>query len=156
PRTMIGDTIVAGNIASNAPDVSGTVTDDRGYNLIGNRDGANGFTAAGDQVGTAAGPIDPLLAPLGDYGGPTQTMALRAGSPAIATGVAIAGVTTDQRGFALDSPRPDVGAFQSNALVVNTIGDGTGSLRGDLNLRQAVNLANVIDGAARITFDPTV
>ena len=106
-------------------------------------------------MGTKASPIDPLLAPLGDYGGPTQTMALRTGSPAIGNGVAIPGVTTDQRGFALASPRPDIGAFQTNPLVVNTTSDGTGSLPGDLNLRQAVNLANVTDGAATIRFAPT-
>ena len=52
------------------------------------------------------------LAPLGDYGGPTQTMALLPGSPAIGEGAAVAGVTTDQRGFALDSP-VDIGAFQA-------------------------------------------
>ena len=156
-RTTIVDTIVAGNAAAViGPDLFGTVTDDQGYNLIGDGDGASGFTAAGDQVGTAASPIDPLLAPLGDYGGPTQTMALRTGSPAIGKGVAIAGLTTDQRGFALDSPQPDIGAFQSNPLVVNTTSDGTGSLPGDLDLRQAVNLANVIGAAATITFDPTI
>ena len=155
-RTTIVDTIVAGNSAGTGPDVSGTVTDDQGSNLIGDRDGAGGFTAAGDQVGSAASPIDPLLAPLGDYGGPTQTMALRAGSPAIGRGTTIAGLTADQRGFALDSPRPDIGAFQSDPLVVNTTSDGAGSLPGDLDLRQAVNLADVIGTAATITFDPTV
>ena len=155
-RTTIVDTIVAGNRAGTGPDVSGTVTDDQGSNLIGDRDGAGGFTAAGDQVGSAASPIDPLLAPLGDYGGPTQTMALRAGSPAIGRGTTIAGLTADQRGFALDSPRPDIGAFQSDPLVVNTTSDGAGSLPGDLDLRQAVNLADVIGTAATITFDPTV
>ena len=34
--------------------------------------------------------VDPLLAPLGDYGGPTQTMALLPGSPAINQGGAVA------------------------------------------------------------------
>ena len=156
-RMTIVSTIVAGNIAAIiSPDLFGTVTDDLGFNLVGDGTGASGFTAAGDQVGTAASPIDPLLAPLGDYGGPTQTMALRAGSPAIGKGVAIAGITTDQRGFALDSPRPAIGAFQTNPLVVNTAGDGIGSLLGNLNLRQAVNLANVIDNAVTITFAPTV
>ena len=155
-RTTIGDTIVAGNTASNAPDFAGAVSTDLGYNLIGDGDGASGFTAAGDQVGTATSPIDPRLAPLGDYGGPTQTMALRTRSPAIGKGVALPGITTDQRGFALDSPQLDIGAFQSNPLVVNTTSDGTGSLPGDLDLRQAVNLANVIGAATTMTFDPTI
>ena len=65
------------------------------------------------------------LAPLGNYGGPTQTMALLPGSPAIGAGIAVSGVTTDQRGFPLDSPNPDIGAFQTQpALVVNTTSDG--------------------------------
>ena len=84
------------------------------------------------------------LAPLGSYGGPTQTMALLPGSAAIGKGTAVSGVTTDQRGEPLDSPTPDIGAFQTQtALVVNTTGDGTSSASGDLSLRQAVNLANV-------------
>ncbi len=156
-RTTIGDTIAAGNAATFGPDFVGMVDQDQGFNLIGDGDNASGFTAASDQVGTAASPIDPLLAPLGDYGGPTQTMALLPGSPAIGKGVAIAGITTDQRGFALDSPQPDIGAFQSNPLVVNTTSDGTGSLPGDPQpSAQGVDLANVIAAAATITFDPTV
>ena len=99
---------------------------------------------------------DPLLAPLGDYGGPTQTMALQSGSPAIGQGIAVSGITTDQRGFALDSPQPDIGAFQSHPVVVNTTSDGTGSLPGDLDLRQAIDLADVIGAAATIAFDPTI
>ncbi len=101
-------------------------------------------------------PGDPLLAPLGDYGGPTPTMALLPGSAAIGQGIAVSGITTDQRGFALDSPRPDIGAFQSHPVVVNTTSDGTGSLPGDLDLRQAIDLAEVIGTAATIAFDPTI
>ena len=41
---------------------------------------------------------DPLLGPLADNGGPTQTMALLPGSPAIDAGAAGPGWTTDQRG----------------------------------------------------------
>ena len=115
-RATIGDTIVAGNAATSALDVSGVVTTDEGYNLIGDGDGASGFTAAGDQVGTAASPIDPMLAPLGDYGGPTQTMPLRVGSPAIGKGVAIAGITTDgSAGSHSIRPGPDIGAFQDQS-----------------------------------------
>src|SRR5205814_4076910 len=55
----------------------------------------------GDQVGTMAAPINPGLAPLGNYGGPTQTHALLNGSPAVNAGAIPAGVTltTDQRGL---------------------------------------------------------
>ena len=106
-RTTIVGTIVAGNAAAViGPDLFGTVTLDQGDNLVGEGSGASGLTAAGDRVGTAASPIDPLLAALGDYGGPTQTMALLPGSPAIGKGVAIAGLTADQRFRGTDSPNP--------------------------------------------------
>src|SRR5271157_3382689 len=105
-------------------------------------------------AGTLTG--DPLLAPLADYGGPTQTMALLPGSPALRAGTTNSGVSTDQRGFPLDSP-PDIGAFQaqSGPLVVNTTVDGLGSPSGDLSLREAVNLVDA-NSAHIITFDPTV
>jgi hypothetical protein len=47
---------------------------------------------------------DPLLDPLQDNGGPTPTMALLPGSPAIGAGVSLGGITTDQRGVL--GPRP--------------------------------------------------
>ena len=52
---------------------------------IGIGDGGSGY-ADTDLVGTASNPIDPLLGPLQDNGGPTQTMALLPGSPAIDAG----------------------------------------------------------------------
>ena len=54
---------------------------------------------------------DPLLGPLANNGGPTQTMALLPGSPAIDAGVTVAGVTTDQRGVLRPQGfAPDIGA----------------------------------------------
>ena len=86
----------------------------------------------GNLVGTGSAPIDALLAPLGHYGGPTQTIPPLAGSPAIDAG----GSTTlamDQRGL----PRPiglaaDIGAVEfqeANPLVTTTADSGVGSLR---------------------------
>ncbi len=95
------------------------------------------------------------LAPLAFYGGPTQTMALLSGSAAIGKGVAVSSITTDQRGFPLDKPI-DIGAFQTNPLVVNTALDGTGSPSGDLSLRQAVNLVDVLGAAETISFSRSV
>jgi hypothetical protein len=60
--------------------------------------------AAGDLI------ADPLLAPLGDNGGPTPTHGLLAGSPAIDHGVDL-GLPTDQRGVARDA-HPDSGSFE--------------------------------------------
>lgn len=80
-------------------------------------------------VFSATGPApiiaDPLLAPLGDYGGPTLTMALRPGSPALNGGTASARIT-DQRGFP-NVGLPDIGAYEAgtnagyNAYIWETL-----------------------------------
>ena len=83
--TLRGNTIVAGNTATTGgPDAHGTFASS-GHNLIGATDGSTGWVGS-DLTGTAAQPLDPLLAPLGNYGGTTQTMALLPGSPAIGKG----------------------------------------------------------------------
>jgi hypothetical protein len=121
------NTIIAGNTAANGlgdttgaptpgPNVDGTVTSN-GQNLLGVATDAGGFGGAGDLTGA-----NPMLAALADNGGPTQTMALLAGSDAIDAGVA-AGATTDQRGLprtvddpsvanAATSDATDIGAFE--------------------------------------------
>ena len=106
----LANTIVATNAAKTGADVYGTVTS-KGFNLIGNSSGASGFTAA-DLLN-----LNPLLGPLQNNGGPTETMALLSGSPAIATGNVNripAGITTDQRGSArVVNGTVDIGAFES-------------------------------------------
>jgi hypothetical protein len=74
--------------------------------------------------GNIVGVADPGLAPLGEYGGPTQTMALLPGSPAIGAGgtPTFGGVSTDQRGF----PRSlnsllDIGAFESQGFTLTPV-----------------------------------
>src|SRR6185503_7522124 len=58
---------------------------------------------------------DPILAPLDYYGGPTPTMALLSGSPAIDGGDPITFPTTDQRGHSRPyGLAPDIGAFESS------------------------------------------
>ena len=59
------------------------------------------------------GVVDPLLGPLGDNGGPTPTMGLLPGSPALDAGFLVDATATDQRG----QLRPagvavDIGAFE--------------------------------------------
>jgi hypothetical protein len=125
------NTIIAGNTAANGagdatgapvpgPDVDGTVTSN-GHNLLGNTTEAAGFTGTGDLTG-----VNPSLMPLADNGGPTQTMALSPGSPAIDAGVA-AGALFDQRGRprtyddpgvanAATSDATDIGAFELQPL----------------------------------------
>ncbi len=153
---IFANTIVATNNAMLGPDVDGTVTS-AGCNLIGSDAGASGFTAKTDILG-----VDPQLGSLQYNGGPTETMVLLPDSPAIhaATTASYPGtttpITTDQRGFALDSSAPDIGAFQTQpGLVVNTTVDGAGTSAGDLSLRQAVNLAEELDPTETITFDAT-
>lgn len=115
------DSIVAGNTASSSdPDVNGAATDG-GYNLIGDGTGLTGITngADGDQIGTAASPLNPLLAALANYGGPTHTTLPLPGSPAICAINPSSATGADQRGL----PRTttygattceDVGAVQTN------------------------------------------
>ncbi len=76
-----------------------------------NIDGGNtcGLTNATDMPNT-----DPLLSPLADHGGPTQTHALQTGSPAIDAADDTACPATDQRGVV----RPqgvhcDIGAYEA-------------------------------------------
>src|SRR5215472_5239183 len=81
-------------IATNAgQDLSGNVTS-LGHNLIGNTIGSTGFRPdLGDLLD-----LDPLLGPLQDNGGPTQTMALLPGSPALDAGNGAGAPLFDQRG----------------------------------------------------------
>ena len=116
------NTIVAGNFETdgelNSPDIAGAVAT-ADHNLVGNANGSTGIVNGvnGNIVGgTAGGPvINALLGPLQNNGGPTQTMALLAGSPAIGHADSRRAPATDQRGL----PRidelgelTDIGAFE--------------------------------------------
>ena len=68
-----------------------------GYNLIGNPGSANWLNQIGDQIGTSITPLDPMLMPIGNNGGPTWTRVPMTGSSVIDRGSAF-GLTTDQRG----------------------------------------------------------
>src|SRR5204862_393147 len=78
---------------------SGPVTVSADHSLIGAADGAR-FSAgsANYRTGSRAAPLDPLLGPLADNGGPTPTHAPLPGSPLIDYGSNLAGLTADQRG----------------------------------------------------------
>lgn len=110
----ISNTILAGNNGVSGPDCFGTISSGD-YNLVGNLLDCDFVPQANDQVGA-----DPLLAPLTDNGGETQTRALLVGSPAIGAippGTNGCGITAtnDQRGE--NRPYPaggfcDIGAFE--------------------------------------------
>ena len=135
-----GGTNNAGGIAS--ADVSH-------FDLVQTMDELGGGTISGTPL-TA----DPMLGPLQNNGGPTQTMALLPGSPAVDAGDSF-GISTDQRG----DPRPvdfsgvpnaaggdgaDIGAFElqqactgqtdptqaCHALIVSLTGSGSGTVAG--------------------------
>jgi hypothetical protein len=105
----VRSTIVADNTAPRGPDASGTFTS-LGHNLIGQTDGSSGFDG-GDLTGTSANPLDPLFGDFGNFGGPTNTLQLLPGSPAIGTGDP-AGPATDQRGVARNRTAPSIGALE--------------------------------------------
>jgi predicted outer membrane repeat protein len=117
------DTILAGDSASTGPEYCNSVTS-AGYNLVAETDGSSGWVSS-DLTGTAAQPLNALLAALGHYGGPTETIALLPGSPAIGTGIAVSGVTTDQRGVARPSTGVDIGAFQSQGFTLTPVSGST-------------------------------
>lgn len=109
--------IFAENTAASSPDYYGTFFS-QGHNLVGNNAGSFGFFPSDDDiVGTSTAPINPVIAPLADNGGPTFTVALRAGSPAIDAGddtLLAAGITTDQRGLPRKSgAHVDIGAYET-------------------------------------------
>ena len=74
------------------------------------RDASLTPTASGDLINT-----NPLLAPLGNYGGTTQTHALLPGSPAINAGTSSGAPTTDQRGISRVGTT-DIGSFESRGF----------------------------------------
>jgi hypothetical protein len=99
--TTLTNTIVAGQ--TSGADVTGAIAPASSHNLIGG---------------------NPLLATLGNYGGPTQTMPLLPGSPGIDAGTSVGASSTDQRGFSRVGS-VDIGAFESSGFTIAASqGDG--------------------------------
>jgi len=93
---IIRNTIIAGNLADQGPDSFGAFTS-AGFNLVGAINDSTGWNGLGDQLGTTNSPLNPLLGPPQDNGGPTITLAPQFGSPVIDQGNS-SGIFTDQRG----------------------------------------------------------
>lgn len=132
----LGNTIVAGNNAPNAPDFRDTLTS-LGHNLIGSTSGTN---IIGNTDGNLLN-VNPQLGSLASNGGPTQTHLLSPNSPAVNAGNNFLAVdatytqylTTDQRGTGfprISSGIVDIGAYENNLPVVTenpqnqTVGEG--------------------------------
>jgi hypothetical protein len=121
PQPVLHNTLIAGNFrgatGTARDDVYGILNPSGDYNLIGDGTGMTGLNDGvnGNLVGSADNPIDPLLGPLVDNGGPTLTHALLSGSPAIDAGNNDYATDWDQRGPGF--PRIvhgiiDIGAFE--------------------------------------------
>jgi len=133
----------------------------QGYNLS-DASGGGFLNGPGDQTFTNAR-LDP--AGLQNNGGPTQTIALTANSPAIDRGNRF-GLPTDQRGQSRPVDLPaypnvafgdgsDIGAFEvsdilqsGSTIFVNSLTDHDDNTCGssDCSLREAINRANNTDG----------
>jgi len=114
--TYIANSIVA-NQTSGADCSGGNITS-YGFNLESGASCNFTFRSGGGGSGDLQN-TNPKLGPLADNGGPTQTMALLSGSPAIDNGYTTA--PTDQRGIARpQGARADIGAFEYAAPPLPT------------------------------------
>jgi hypothetical protein len=105
------NSILAGNSAAGGADLYGPLSSSA-YNLIGG---------------------NPLLGPLQDNGGPTKTMALLAGSPALNAGDAAQLGVADQRGV-VRSGGVNIGAYQASASAFVLTAPATGTAGTAFNL----------------------
>ncbi|MBX7105225.1 MAG: beta-propeller fold lactonase family protein [Gemmataceae bacterium] len=156
---VLFNSIVSGNFSSANSNVdlysTGTVTGN--FSAIGSKTGVTTF--AGDSKTNALFGQNFKLGALGNYGGPTQSIALAVDSPLLNAGTATA-LTFDQRG----QPRNanggvDIGALERQgnpSFTVTIASDSTDDLDGKTSLREALAFANVQSGANTIKFDPAV
>lgn len=122
----IGNSVIAGNMVGSggvAVDCGGGATSE-GFNLIGINNFCTMAPTASDDTGTLASPLDPLLdsAGLAGNGGPTQTIALQALSPAKDAGDNATCESKDQRGEARPVDGP--GICDRGAFEITACGDG--------------------------------
>jgi CSLREA domain-containing protein len=150
--TNIKSSIIALNTAGTGPDIDGPFIA-QGFNLIGKNDGAAVSFPAGnpnmnnDIVGTSGSPVDPKLDPGGlqDNGGPTLTIALLTGSPAIDKGTSVGStgtLTSDQRG-------PGYARTVNNPSVPDAAGGGGADI-GAVEFGVTVRLISIARGGADI------
>jgi CSLREA domain-containing protein len=116
--TNLKNTIFANNTSENFFNMaSGSTTatlNSQGNNISSDMSATSALNQPGDQNN-----VNPALAPLGNYGGPTQTHALLCSSPAINAGANTGAPATDQRGVARPiSGTVDIGAFEANPVRI--------------------------------------
>jgi hypothetical protein len=150
------DTILADNAADYGPDLSGSVTS-LGYNLFGNSSGGTGF-AASDLVN-----YDPLLGPLQNNGGPTQTMALPAYSPAVNAGDPADNTNPNTPAFDQRGPgfprivggQTDIGAFEVQNLSGLLVSGFPGTIKAGVSGGFTVTARNA-DGSTDTGYTGTI
>jgi CSLREA domain-containing protein len=134
----LNSTIVSDNSAPSIPDIGNDngSTLSGSYNLVETTSGYSFSSGSNNIFG-----IDPMLGPLADNGGPTQTHALLCGSPAIDKGINSNSLITDQRGAGFAR------TFDDLSIINATGGDGTDI--GAFELQLVCNQVTAI-GPARV------
>jgi hypothetical protein len=146
-----GNTIFSEGVAMAGKENCSSPGTSLGHNLEDTTPSQCGLsTALGDQIG-----VDPLLGPLQDNGGPTQTMALLIGSPAIDAGESSDCPATDQRGLARPQGAAcDIGAYEvapgaASTAAASAIGTTSATLDGS-----ATN-PDLVAGTVFFQYGPT-
>ncbi len=132
------NTIIAGNTGLDF-DEQGPVTSAT-YDLV---QASGGNSLVNNTNGNIVG-LDPKLGPLANNGGPTWTMALLTGSPAINAGTSTDAPSTDQRGL----PRPSGGAVDIGAYEVQS---GVNQVPVASNLSVSTNENTLLSGQVSAT-----
>ncbi len=149
PVVKISNSLFAFNGATTGDNISGAITTSKN-NLVEVADGSTGLsTANGDLFGTRAAFLDSKLSTtLANNGGPTKTIALLTGSPAIDAGSnADASGTTDQRGLTrIVNGRVDIGAFEVQSMTGTTTSTST----------SLTAMPNPVVSGSSVTFTATV
>ncbi|MEM8679586.1 MAG: choice-of-anchor Q domain-containing protein [Planctomycetota bacterium] len=161
--SRIEGSIIAENMAPTAPDAMGVTGSRVSDSIVGNNLGFQSLESTapgerdtqGNQVGSPMTPLSPLLGPLAENGGPTQTHATQPGSPAIDAGDEDFQLLPlfDQRGSAY--PRVagrwiDVGAFENQSLpYVCDLNNDLQCDGDDIDLLQE----NIVTGTTDLWFD---
>jgi hypothetical protein len=128
PTLILRNTIIGDNVAPTGPDCRTVFADlpitSEGHNLIEN---PAGCVVVGDLTGNQTG-VDARLTPLANNGGPTATMNLSVGSPAI------------DRGAPLGSPRPCL-ALDQRGILRPVDNDGDRVARCDIGAIEGSDVA---------------
>ncbi len=143
----VSDFVANTNGGGTAPNLTGSSND-----LVRVNPSTGGLTAS-----AVVSSADPLLSPLAGNGGPTQTMALQAGSPAIGAGITVSGISTDQRGL-MRPATPSLGAFDPLATspTPNPPTPAPAPAATTAQLTGVTITPNLLNGTAQVTLTAQV